>query len=82
MRLLSARKTEDALRYAWSLPVSSVLVGCDTSALLRKTLKSAARFEAFQRAQGLTVDGVVGPLTIMQLNRVSAVAEPRLSGER
>ena len=41
-------KVEDALRYVWSLPVSSVLVGCDSAAVLRKTLKSAARFEAFQ----------------------------------
>ena len=40
------------------------------------------RIEAFQRAQGLGADGLVGPLTIMQLNRVAAVAEPRLTGER
>jgi general secretion pathway protein A len=41
-----------------------------------------ARVEAFQRAQGLPVDGLVGPLTLMQLNRVAAVAEPRLTAER
>jgi general secretion pathway protein A len=41
-----------------------------------------ARIEAFQRAQGLRVDGLVGPLTVMQLNRVAAVAEPRLNPER
>ena len=40
-------KTDDALRYAWSLPVSSVLVGCDSPATLRKTLKSAVGFKAF-----------------------------------
>lgn len=40
-------RADDALRYAWSLPVSSVLVGCDSPATLRKTLKSAAGFEAF-----------------------------------
>jgi general secretion pathway protein A len=40
------------------------------------------RIEAFQRAQGLRVDGLVGPLTVMQLNRVAAVAEPRLNPER
>lgn len=41
-----------------------------------------SRVEAFQRAQGLAVDGRVGPLTLMQLNRAAAVAEPRLTGER
>ncbi len=35
----------------------------------------------FQRAQGLFVDGVVGPVTLMQLNRVAAVDEPRLRSE-
>ncbi len=57
---------EVALRYAWSLPVSSVLVGCDTSAVLKKTLKAAAGFEAFhagdmdalrQKAKPLAGDG-------------------------
>jgi general secretion pathway protein A len=33
----------------------------------------------FQQAQGLSVDGVVGPLTFMHLNRVAGVSEPRLS---
>jgi general secretion pathway protein A len=41
-----------------------------------------ARVEAFQRAQGLSVDGLVGPLTLMQINRAAAVAEPRLTAER
>ena len=40
------------------------------------------RVEAFQRAQGLGVDGLVGPLTVMQLNRVADIAEPRLTAER
>lgn len=40
-------KAEDALRYAWSLPVSSVLAGCDSVATLRKTLRCAAGFKAF-----------------------------------
>jgi general secretion pathway protein A len=37
-----------------------------------------ARIAAFQRAQGLTADGRAGPLTLMQLNRVAGVSEPRL----
>ena len=33
---------------------------------------------AFQVAQGLAPDGVVGPMTLMNLNRVAGVDEPRL----
>lgn len=32
----------------------------------------------FQRAQGLFVDGVAGPITLMHLNRAAGVSEPRL----
>ncbi len=44
-------KPEEALRYAWSLPVSSVLVGCETSAVLKKTLKAAAGFTALRAGE-------------------------------
>lgn len=44
-------KPDDALRYAWSLPVSSVLVGCDSPAVLKKTLKSVANFRAFHAGE-------------------------------
>ncbi|WP_395702207.1 ExeA family protein [Aquabacterium sp.] len=37
------------------------------------------RLQAFQLAQGLTPDGVPGPLTLMHLNRASGVDEPRLA---
>jgi general secretion pathway protein A len=37
-----------------------------------------ARLQAFQLAQGLQPDGRPGPMTLMQLNRVAGVAEPRL----
>ena len=40
-----------------------------------------ARLRAFQLAQGLTGDGQPGPMTFMQLNRVSGVDEPRLRTE-
>lgn len=40
------------------------------------------RVSAFQRAQGLMPDGIAGPTTFMQLNRVSGVEEPRLSSGR
>jgi general secretion pathway protein A len=39
-----------------------------------------ARVAAFQQAQGLTPDGIVGPTTLMQINRASGVAEPWLAG--
>jgi general secretion pathway protein A len=44
---------------------------------LNAALKADIR--AFQLAQGLPVDGLPGPLTFMQLNRVAGVEEPRLS---
>ncbi|CAH0347947.1 ExeA family protein [Aquabacterium sp. CECT 9606] len=37
-----------------------------------------AKVAAFQQAQGLRPDGVAGPTTFMQLNRVTGVDEPRL----
>lgn len=46
---------------------------------LDAAMKSEVR--AFQLAQGLPADGRPGPLTFMQLNRASGVAEPRLRTE-
>ncbi len=49
------------------------------------TTPDAARLkmqiQAFQAAQALKVDGLAGPLTLMQLNRASGVDEPRLAAE-
>ena len=36
------------------------------------------RLRNFQLAQGLPADGVLGPMTVMQLNRTAHVDEPRL----
>ena len=41
-----------------------------------------SRVHAFQVAQGLTPDGLAGPITLMQINRAAGVDEPRLLGER
>lgn len=40
------------------------------------------RVFAFQLAQGLPLDSVAGPLTLMQLNRAAGVDEPRLAAAR
>ena len=37
-----------------------------------------AKVSAFQIAQGLKPDGLVGPVTLMQLNRAAGVDEPKL----
>ena len=59
-------KVEDAFRYVWSLPVSSVLVGCDSLPILKKALKLAASYKPFhpgemdavrQKARALAGDG-------------------------
>ena len=34
--------------------------------------------QAFQASQGLQPDGRIGPITLMQINRATGVAEPRL----
>ncbi len=39
----------------------------------------ATRLAAFQRSQGIEVDGKAGPVTFMQVNRVTGVDEPRLT---
>jgi general secretion pathway protein A len=40
--------------------------------------KLQSQLREFQRVQGLAVDGVAGPVTLMQLNRVAGNDEPRL----
>jgi general secretion pathway protein A len=40
------------------------------------------RIQAFQAAHGLAPDGLAGPVTLMQLNRVAGVDEPRLQTRR
>jgi general secretion pathway protein A len=43
--------------------------------------KMARQVREFQFAQGLKIDGLVGPRTIMQLNRAAGVDEPHLDGK-
>jgi general secretion pathway protein A len=40
-----------------------------------------SRIAQFQVTQGLTPDGVAGPITLMQLNRAAGIDEPRLKTE-
>lgn len=51
------------------------------SARLGKADALRQRVFAFQVSQGLPLDGLAGPLTLMQLNRASGVDEPRLRME-
>lgn len=44
-------KPEEALRYCFSLPVSTVLCGMDSVAILRKNLKLAANFKPFHAGE-------------------------------
>lgn len=44
-------KVEDAFRYAWSLPVTAVLAGCDSTAVLKRTLKLALGFKPFHAGE-------------------------------
>jgi general secretion pathway protein A len=41
-----------------------------------------SRISAFQMAQGLKPDGLAGPMTYMQLNRISGVDEPKLQAQK
>ena len=59
-------KPEEALRYCMSLPVSSVICGMDSTAVLRKNLKLSTDFQAFhpgdmdalrQKARSVAGDG-------------------------
>jgi hypothetical protein len=61
-----AVKPDEALRYCFSLPVSSVVCGMENSGILRKNLKLAAGFKPFhagemdamrQKARGVAGDG-------------------------
>lgn len=44
-------KPEDALRYSWSLPTSTVICGMDSVAIVRKNLKLAAGFKPFHAGE-------------------------------
>jgi predicted aldo/keto reductase-like oxidoreductase len=44
-------KPEESLRYCFSLPVSTVLCGMDSVAVLRKNLKLAANFKSFHAGE-------------------------------
>lgn len=68
---------------AWVLAQLTALQGPDTAAGARAPADEALRRRvfAFQVGQGLPLDGLAGPLTLMQLNRASGVDEPRLRPE-
>jgi general secretion pathway protein A len=64
---------------AWGQPTLRAWIASHVGAAStadRATLRD--RIMAFQLVQGLPPDGLAGPLTLMQLNRVAGVDEPRL----
>ena len=64
----------------WYAEVLAKLDGSDAPAVgqpySQKTMKQVRHF---QQARGLFVDGVIGPLTAMHINRAADVDEPRLA---
>lgn len=53
-------------------------VGAPAAGRAATPAQRQARIQRFQLAQGVTPDGRAGPLTLMLLNRVNGVSEPRL----
>lgn len=53
-------------------------VGAPAAGRTTTPAQRQARIQRFQLAQGVTPDGRAGPLTLMLLNRVNGVSEPRL----
>ena len=67
----------------WVAARLTALQGSPRASDARETdvpLKS--RISAFQMAQGLKPDGLAGPMTYMQLNRISGVDEPKLQAQK
>jgi general secretion pathway protein A len=63
-----------ARQIAWLVEGRQIEPGPDT----RYDAALARKVREFQVAQGLKADGMIGPRTIMQMNRASGIEEPRL----
>lgn len=77
---LGPRQRDTALQWV----ATQLALAADRPAPARVPAEAAltAQLKAFQLAQGLPVNGQVGPLVFMQLNRMAGVEEPRLRIER
>ncbi|HEU4458292.1 MAG TPA: peptidoglycan-binding domain-containing protein, partial [Methylibium sp.] len=62
-----------------NLPAMITAAEAAASDPLARDAAFEARVRAFQRSQGLVADGVLGPMTLMQLNRAAGIDEPRLA---
>ncbi|PZP33290.1 MAG: peptidoglycan-binding protein [Roseateles depolymerans] len=71
------RAEDDALA-EWLDPQLTRVLGEPAPSTGRPEAQRAARVSAFQRSQGLRADGRAGPITLMQLNRLVGIDEPRL----
>jgi general secretion pathway protein A len=66
---------------SWISEQLATVNGPSDAARRRDSASLRSQLRAFQLSQGLVVDGQVGPMTFMQLNRVAGVDEPRLRTE-
>ncbi len=66
---------------AWALEKLEALQGESAGRAARSDELLRPRVFAFQVAQGLALDGLAGPVTLMQLNRAAGIDEPRLQRE-
>jgi general secretion pathway protein A len=71
---------EDGDMAGWLRQRFTVIDG--TTELVDTATAINKRVAAFQVANGLQPDGIAGPVTLMALNRLSKVREPRLKVER
>jgi aryl-alcohol dehydrogenase-like predicted oxidoreductase len=55
-------KMQEALRYVLSLPVSTVIVGCDSVAQLEENVRSAREFNPLSPAQMATLEEKARPV--------------------
>lgn len=76
----SAGEDGGAAAGQWVSARLTALQGSPSTPDAEVPLKS--RISAFQMAQGLKPDGLAGPMTYMQLNRVSGVDEPKLQAQK
>ena len=62
-----ALKMREAMRYVLSLPVSTVIIGCDNIAQLEENVQIACEFTPLSQAQMAAISNLVAPVTKQSL---------------